>query len=74
MPGVFDSPAALQPQKDAVAKRAARERAQRLADQRADAEVAARIRAAYEERLKERPGATHSDYRPAYPWQHTPTI
>jgi hypothetical protein len=71
MSGFFTDPRALESQHKERAEIAARRRAKRHADERESARVAIRIRAAYEERLAQRPGylATTSGYRPPYPWQ-----
>lgn len=72
--GGWNAPEARASEEAAIAAREARKRAQRLADQRESAKVLARIRAAYEERLEERPGLAttkSSGYRPPYPWQES---
>jgi hypothetical protein len=71
MSGIWNDPRALEAQETAIAAREARKRAKRLADQQESTRIASRIRAAYEERLEERPGLATtrpSGYRPPYPW------
>jgi hypothetical protein len=70
MSGVFSDPEALESQDAAIAARRARKHAQRLTDAREGARVAARIRAAYEERLSLPSGYDQrSEYLRPYPWQ-----